>query len=189
MMNSDISNASASDLTERTDYPIYVVCVDDGAQRAGCVAGFVTQCSIDPVRFLVCISKMNHTFEVARNAAHLSLHLLGSDQHDLATLFDHLTSDTCDKFNRCAWDPGRTGVPVLRQCRAWAEGKILDQRDVGDHVAFLMAPVAGGKSTEKGQLTAKEVKDITAGHALGSGSGPSQQNGEAQLGNEDRHGS
>lgn len=154
----------AWELTQRSDYPIYVVGVEYGGQLAGCVAGFVTQCSIEPVRFLVCVSKANHTFEVAKSASAMSLHLLGAGQHDVAVLFGHLTGDTSDKFERIEWEPGQTGAPVLRRCAAWIEAEVLEKQDVGDHVAFLLSPVSGGPGTEPGLLTLSQTGDITAGH-------------------------
>jgi flavin reductase (DIM6/NTAB) family NADH-FMN oxidoreductase RutF len=154
----------ADALTARADYPIYVVCVEHQGQKAGCVAGFVTQCSIDPVRFLVCVSKANHTYQVAKGSNAMSLHLLGSGQHDLALLFGHLTGDTADKFARVDWEPGKTGVPILQRCVAWIEGEIFASHDVGDHVAFLLSPVSGGAGPEHGELTFAQTRDIEAGH-------------------------
>jgi flavin reductase (DIM6/NTAB) family NADH-FMN oxidoreductase RutF len=158
------SNNPAWALSERSDYPIYVVGVAHGGQTAGCVAGFVTQCSIEPVRFLVCVSKANHTYEVAKAASAMSLHLLGAGQHEVAVLFGHLTGDSSDKFSRIDWKPGQTGAPVFERCAAWIEGEVLDQRDVGDHVAFLLMPVSGGPGPEDGLLTLSQTGDITAGH-------------------------
>lgn len=154
----------AAALRERVDNPIYVVCVGHNGQRAGCVAGYVTQCSLDPARFLVCISKANYTYGVAKDSEALSLHLLGSRQHDLAVLFGHLTGDTSDKFSQCEWATGETGAPLLRRCAAWMEGTVLAKHDVGDHVAFLVAPIDGGFGPEEGQLTVKQTTDIEAGH-------------------------
>lgn len=158
------SDKAAAALTARADYPIYVVCVEHEDQKAGCVAGFVTQCSIDPVRFLVCVSKANHTYQVAKDSNAMSLHLLGSEQHDLALLFGHLTGDSSDKFARVDWKPGQTGAPVLQRCVAWIEGEILINHDVGDHVAFLLSPVNGGAGPEGGELTVAQIRDIEAGH-------------------------
>ena len=45
-------NALASEL----DYPMFVVTTAAGGAPAGCLVGFATQCSIDPPRFLVCLS-------------------------------------------------------------------------------------------------------------------------------------
>ena len=45
------------------EYVYFVVTVREDlyAEMSGCLAGFVTQCSIYPLNFLVCISKVNHT--------------------------------------------------------------------------------------------------------------------------------
>lgn len=158
------SEDPAAALGDRVDNPIYVVCVCHDGQRAGCVAGYVTQCSLDPVRFLVCISKANYTYGVASRSEALSLHLLGSEQHDLAVLFGHLTGDTSDKFSQCEWTTGETGAPLLRKCAAWMEGSVMARHDVGDHVAFLVSPIRGGAGPEEGQLTVKQTSDIEAGH-------------------------
>lgn len=155
----------AAALSERVDNPVYVVCVGHHGQQAGCVAGYVTQCSLDPVRFLVCISKANYTYRVAKRSGGLSLHLLGSGQHDLAVLFGHLTGDTADKFGQCEWTTGETGAPLLRRCAAWIEGSVTAKHDVGDHVAFVVSPINGGAGPEEGQLTVKQTSDIEAGHA------------------------
>jgi flavin reductase (DIM6/NTAB) family NADH-FMN oxidoreductase RutF len=160
------SDNPASALTARVNYPIYVACTEHEGQKAGCVAGFVTQCSIDPARFLVCVSKANHNFQVAKNSGAMSLHLLGSQQHDLAVLFGHLTGDSSDKFERTEWKLGQTGVPVLQRCAAWIEGEVLVKQDVGDHVAFLLAPVNGGAGPEDGELTVAQARDIEAGHPV-----------------------
>jgi flavin reductase (DIM6/NTAB) family NADH-FMN oxidoreductase RutF len=151
-------------LVARTDYPLYVITTADAGAPSGCLAGFVTQCSIDPPHLLVCVSRANHTFAVARSAAGLAVHLLGADQADLARVFGGLTGDTVDKFSRCAWRTGETGVPVLEECAAWAEGRTLQRIDVGDHTAFVIEPVAGGTGTHPGQLTYKTAPDLDPGH-------------------------
>jgi NADH-quinone oxidoreductase subunit J len=50
---------------------IVTTCGADG-ERSGCLVGFSTQCSIDPGRFLVCLSRTNHTFAVAQEADFLA---------------------------------------------------------------------------------------------------------------------
>ena len=41
---------------ERVDYPYYVVTVRaPDEEMSGCLAGFVTQCSIDPPNFVACV--------------------------------------------------------------------------------------------------------------------------------------
>src|SRR5581483_8280772 len=62
-------------LAAHLDSPMVIVtaAAPDG-RRSGCLVGFFTQCSIHPPRLLPCISKANHTFEVARAAPVLAVH-------------------------------------------------------------------------------------------------------------------
>ena len=106
------------------DYPMYIVTVGLSGQaepesRSGCLVGFATQCSLNPPRFLVCISKANHTYKLARRAPVLALHIIGPAQHDLAELFGGETGDDVDKFADCRWRPGPGGVPLLTECPRW----------------------------------------------------------------------
>src|SRR4051794_41781759 len=52
------------ELIDELDYPMFIVTVAAGGERAGCLVGFATQCSINPPRFLVCLSDKNRTFRV-----------------------------------------------------------------------------------------------------------------------------
>ena len=58
------------------DGPMYVVTAAAARERAGCLVGFAGQCSIEPERHMVWISKANHTYRVATAAGHLGVHLL-----------------------------------------------------------------------------------------------------------------
>ena len=160
----DPTSAANHAMVERLDYPMFVVTVADGDEASGCLAGFVTQCSIEPARYLVCISKENHTYPVAARSAGLGLHLLGSSQHELAAVFGELTGDRADKLSRVQWRPGATGVPLLAECAAWIEGTVLDRLDLGDHVGHLVEPFAGGPGTSAGLLTFSRVHDLSPGH-------------------------
>lgn len=147
------------------DYPMFVVTAADQATgaRAGCLVGFATQCGIDPFRFLVCVSKSNHTHPVAANARIVAVHALSADQHDLAALFGGQTGDEVDKFAKCDWRSGPDGVPLLTACPRRLVGTILKRFDLGDHTGLLLAPVAeAGEAAPP--LMFSMVRDIEAGH-------------------------
>jgi flavin reductase (DIM6/NTAB) family NADH-FMN oxidoreductase RutF len=155
---------AATALTERADYPLYVVTAGAQEGMSGCLAGFVTQSSMEPVHFLVCISKINHTFEVAQRSPGLAIHLLGSDQRAVASLFGEATGDEVDKFARVRWSSGLTGAPVLAECAAWLEGRIIDRMDAGDHEAFLIDVCVGGPGGHAGRFMLADASDFEAGH-------------------------
>src|ERR1700754_1940903 len=88
------------------DYPMYVVTTRAGDHQAGCLVGFTSQVSIRPQRFLVGLSKRNHTYRVAQHATHLAVHVVPRQHRELARLFGSETGDRTDKFALCTWQPG-----------------------------------------------------------------------------------
>ncbi len=149
----------------RTEYALQVVTtVSSDGEPSGCLVGFATQCSIDPPRFLVCISKINRTYFVSEHADAVALHLIGRDQIPLATLFAEASGDDVDKFSLCRWHPGTTGAPVLADCVAWLEGMVVGRWSVGDHQALLVRPVTGGAGVGRDVLTMQHSPDFRPGH-------------------------
>jgi flavin reductase (DIM6/NTAB) family NADH-FMN oxidoreductase RutF len=150
------------------DYPVFVVtaAAPDG-ERAGCLIGFATQCSIDPPRFLVCLSVKNRTYEVARQAEFLAVHVLADDDRDTAELFGGETGDDVDKLSQVRWHAGPGGAPLLDGADAWFTGRILDVIDLGDHAGFVLEPLEAeaddGTDADR-LLTFQDAKDIDAGH-------------------------
>jgi flavin reductase (DIM6/NTAB) family NADH-FMN oxidoreductase RutF len=148
-----------------TDVPSYVVTTLAAGERAGCLVGFATRCSIDPPRFGVWLSKLNRTYRVAREATTLVVHLLRDGDSDLARLFGGDTGDEVDKFADIEWQPGPDGCPVIHRLD-WFAGSIVDRIDTGDHVAFVVVPGGGRCAHLARQLPSAEVADIDAGHPI-----------------------
>jgi len=163
-----MSSDSFSSVCGSLDYPMIVVTAFDGRERSGCLAGFHTQCSIDPHRWIVCISKTNHTFGVAGQAEWLVVHLLRDDQHGLAQFFGGVTGDAIaphEKFEYTAWRTGPGDAPILAGCN-WLAGRVLERIDCGDHVAHLLEITdAGEEHAPAPQLGFHAARDIRPGHA------------------------
>ncbi|GEL22339.1 putative oxidoreductase [Pseudonocardia sulfidoxydans NBRC 16205] len=150
-------------LVGHLDYPMAIVTAADGHERSGCLVGFHTQCSIEPPRFLICISRRNHTFSVAARSAHLAVHFLDRADYALSVLFGEHTGDEIDKFARCAWRE-QHGVPVLTDVGSWFIGRVLERLPLGDHVGHLVTPVDGHAAGELDQLAFQQVKTMKPGH-------------------------
>ena len=148
------------------DTPVYVVTTAVGAERDGCLVGFASQCSIEPPRFGVWLSKENRTYRAALTAQTLVVHVLRHGDEDLAQLFGGETGDAVDKFEDVDWHAGPDGCPVLARCD-WFAGSIIDRVDTGDHVAFLLAPHAGRyERSDIPHLGIQQIGDIEAGHPI-----------------------
>ena len=147
------------------DYPMYVVTARADDELAGCLVGFTSQVSIRPPRFLVGLSKRNHTYRVALHTDHLAVHLLPRRHRELARLFGSKTGDRVNKFERCAWQAGPHGLSVLTDAVGWFVGSVLSRIDVGDHVGFLLEPITGSAPRKFEQLvTFADVRDLDPGH-------------------------
>jgi flavin reductase (DIM6/NTAB) family NADH-FMN oxidoreductase RutF len=147
------------------DYPMYIVTTRADDAMAGCLVGFTSQVSIHPPRFLVGLSKRNHTYRVAQHAQHLAVHVVPRRHGELARLFGGETGDETDKFARCSWRTGPRDLPILEGASGWFVGDVLNHYDLGDHVGFLLEPVAGSAPDTFEQLvTFADVRDLDPGH-------------------------
>jgi flavin reductase (DIM6/NTAB) family NADH-FMN oxidoreductase RutF len=150
---------------ERLDCPYYVITVRaPDEEMSGCLATFVTQCSIDPPNFIACVSRVNHTWGVAVRSTAMGLHLLGRDQQGVARLFGEETGDVVDKFADVDWRLGTTGAPLLADVAVAVEGTILGHFSVGDHEAFLVRATRAAAGPEQGLLTVRSGPPIHPGH-------------------------
>lgn len=146
------------------DYPMYIATTAAEGERSGCLVGFTTQCSIDPQRFLLCLSDKNRTYRVAQSATVVAMHLVPAGADDLAELFGSQTGDDVDKFAHCEWRPGPEGVPVLARCPNWFAGRVLERIEAGDHQALLLEPIESGEGDEPSQFDFHRAKRLEPGH-------------------------
>jgi flavin reductase (DIM6/NTAB) family NADH-FMN oxidoreductase RutF len=153
-------------LAGELDYPMIIVTTTSrSGERAGCLVGFHTQCSIDPLRWAVLLSVENHTYRVALDAAVLAVHFPSGRDRDLAELFGSTTGDEIDKFSRCNWTEGTDAVPLLSRCPNRFVGRILDVVEAtGDHSCFVLEPVASEHVPHLDQLMFQSVKGLRPGH-------------------------
>jgi len=158
------ARATFNDLTGELDYPMFIVTTAADGERTGCLVGFATQASIDPPRFLVCLSKSNRTYRVGRGAAALAVHLVPEDATDLVELFGGRTGDELDKFERCDWTEGPEGLPILDGCSSWFAAHVLARLDAGDHEALLLEPFEAHKGHGDQPFPFHRAKRIEPGH-------------------------
>lgn len=163
-------NEVFDDLVGSIDPPMYVVTAraSDG-EPVGCLVGFATQCSIDPPRFLVCVSEQNHTFGPAMVAEHVVVHVLRATDRAVAAQFGAITADDLerggvDKFARFEVVDGPGGAPVIVGLD-WFGGRVLERTDCGDHWAMVLEPVSGDASrAAERQLGLQDTAGFRAGH-------------------------
>jgi flavin reductase (DIM6/NTAB) family NADH-FMN oxidoreductase RutF len=152
-------------LMTRMDTAMIVLTASDGDERAGCLVGFHTQSSIEPRRYSIWVSKMNHTYRVARRARSLAVHLLADGDRDVAERFGSLTGDDVDKFAGIEWEPGPDGVPLLARCpNRFVARPVALHDDDGDHACVVIEPVDTWATADFAPLRFDAIQDIEPGH-------------------------
>jgi flavin reductase (DIM6/NTAB) family NADH-FMN oxidoreductase RutF len=148
------------------DTPLVVVTTAAREERAGCVVGFHSQCSITPRRAAIWLSKANYTYRVGLHTEVFAVHWLTETDHSIAELFGTVTGDEVDKFARCGWSEGPEGVPLLDDCPNRMVGRRVAMLvESSDHVCILLEPllVSGGSFRP---LRLSAVSDLDAGHPV-----------------------
>ncbi|HEX8074067.1 MAG TPA: flavin reductase family protein [Thermoleophilaceae bacterium] len=164
-MPADEAARAFESLVGSLDYPMFIATTRGAGERAGCLVGFATQCSIDPPRFLVCVSDKNRTYRVIESGAEaMVVHVAPRDAHDLVELFGGDTGDEEDKFEHCEWRDGPEGVPVLSACPSWFAGWLVDRVRLGDHVGYVLEPFDGAADPDLRPYPFARAKRIEPGH-------------------------
>jgi flavin reductase (DIM6/NTAB) family NADH-FMN oxidoreductase RutF len=138
----DVSDEMFGDLMAMLDSPVFVVTTQADGHPSGCLVGFATQTSAQPPSFMVGLPLAHHTAEVASRSDYLAVHVLPRGQHILAEQFGGQSADQSDMFTRCSWRGGPMGMPILDDAAAWFVGRTVSRSEVGDHVAYLLEPLA-----------------------------------------------
>ena len=159
-----VDSDSFDALVGELDYSMFIVTAAAGDEREGCLVGFATQTSIDPSRFLICLSVKNRTTRLAARAEYLAVHFVPAEAEGLAELFGGVTGDDTDKFAQAAWSPGPEGLPILDGCVNWFAGRVLERIELGDHVGHLLEPVACRHGASGPDFDFHRAKRIEPGH-------------------------
>jgi flavin reductase (DIM6/NTAB) family NADH-FMN oxidoreductase RutF len=151
-------------LMGQLDYSLLIATVAADGDRSGCLVGFASQVSINPPRFLLCLSVKNRTYRVAQGADVIVVHFVPEQAEELAVLFGGETGDEIDKFSRCDWRESPSGAPILNDLENWFAGRVLDRFAFGDHCGFLLEPIDGETHRSEAPLTFRRAKWIEPGH-------------------------
>ncbi len=146
------------------DYPVFVVTAQADGQPSGCLVSFANQASAEPPIFQVGISKSTDTYAVAGRSQHLAVHVLARHHRALAELFGG-RGDESSKFHRCRWRAGPQGMPILDDAIAWFVGRTVGRIGMGDHVQYVLEPVATwAPECSDDPLYLSDIDDIDPGY-------------------------
>ena len=111
-----------------------VTTLDAEGKMHGLTANSFSSVSLDPPLVLWSQATSAGSHPAFKNAERFTINILAEDQHTLA---NHFASRSPDKFAGIEYDLGVDGLPLLRDCSAWLECKVVSRYPGGDHVIFV----------------------------------------------------
>ena len=144
----------------RIPYGIYVVGVrgnGDGAMNA-LAASWVTQCSFDPPLVMVAVRKDSLTYELVKAGRVFSLNLLDKKDRGIIRILERPARSTGDKLGKVGHDEQDTGAPILRHAFAYAECKVRELYEPGDHALVVGEVVHAGLRGKGTPLMCADLK-------------------------------
>ncbi|BCB90744.1 flavin-dependent reductase [Phytohabitans suffuscus] len=112
-----------------------------GSPPVGFTATSFTSVSLRPPLVSFCLDRGSSSWPTLERAAHVGVHLLGEDQHEVARTF---ATSGIDRFAaHTGWRYGPHGVPLLDSPAAWLLCRVTGRVAAGDHAIVLAEPLHG----------------------------------------------
>jgi flavin reductase (DIM6/NTAB) family NADH-FMN oxidoreductase RutF/DNA-binding IclR family transcriptional regulator len=111
-----------------------ITTVDRTGQCFGVTANSFSSVSLDPPLVLWSQAVKSPSHPVFLEAPRFAINILAEDQLELSNRF---ASSGIDKFANVETDIGAGEIPLLRNCCAWLECKVVSRLPGGDHVIFV----------------------------------------------------
>jgi flavin reductase (DIM6/NTAB) family NADH-FMN oxidoreductase RutF len=119
--------------------PVVAITSADGEVRNGMIIDSAIRASIVPAipRIAVFIHKFNFSHDLIFGSGAFALHLLRTDQYDLIHHLGFHSRRDVDKLATVPHRIGATGAPLLADCYAHFDCRVINAMDAGSSTCFL----------------------------------------------------
>lgn len=142
-------------------YGLYVVTAGNGQNIGGMIASWVSQVSYAPPLIMLAVHPKRYTHHLIRDYASFVLHVLDKGQKDFLSRFKG--PSPAGKLSGLKWTPGITGAPVLADCPASLECRVIHFLAPGNHTLFIGEVVQAGRRKEALPLTSLDYSGMYVG--------------------------
>ncbi len=147
--------ATANSALDKISYGLYIVTsIKDNSINGQC-CNTVFQLTSNPLRVSICLNKKNLTHEYVMDSGVFAVSMLAADQTEAVRRFGYQSGRNMDKFAGIEYLSGQNGCPILKNCLAYFEAKVLPEKtvDVGTHTLFVADVTAGRMVANEEALT------------------------------------
>lgn len=142
-------------------YGLYVVTAGQGQRIGGMIASWVSQVSYSPPLIMLAVHPKRYTHALIQEGGGFVLHVLDRTQKDFLARFKG--PDPAGKLSGLEWRAGMTGAPVLADCPAFLECRVVDSMAPGNHTLFVGQIVQAEMYAEADLLTSLDYFGMYVG--------------------------
>jgi flavin reductase (DIM6/NTAB) family NADH-FMN oxidoreductase RutF len=119
--------------------PVVAITTAAGGVKNGLIVNSAQRASLVPSipRLSMYISKINYSHDLIYRSGVFTMHLLRNDQWDLIWRLGFQSARDADKLAGLDMIEGHTGCPILKDCIAGFECKVVNAMDTGASTFFL----------------------------------------------------
>ncbi len=114
----------------------------------GMIVSWATQISYEPPLVLVAVHPKRYTHGLILKSRSFALNILSTEQKYLVSRFK--APEINNRFSGIKWRKGKTGSPILNECIAFLDCRLVDTYEPGNHTLFIGEIIDGDiNSNEK----------------------------------------
>ena len=122
---------------------VMVITTKMGQKLNGMSAAWVSRAAEQPFLVMASIYKENYSHDLIRKSRIFAVNYLKEGQQGLAIHFGKQSGRDVDKFMKVPYFTEKTGAPILRDCLAFLDCRVVRKMDSGDHTIFLGETLSG----------------------------------------------
>lgn len=123
---------------------VYVISTAFEGRMNALTAAWVARASFVPPLITVSIGKTRFSHAMILGSGVFAVSVLGEDDIEMGRHFGLKTGRKTDKFEGIDYETKVTGCPVLKECIAWLDCRVVSSHDAGDHTIFIGEVLDGG---------------------------------------------
>jgi len=121
---------------------IYILTSRSGEKFGGATVTWVSQASFKPPLVMAAVRPASNVYECLQESGIAALHVVSTDQRELAQRFFKPTNVSDGLFNEEPFIAGKTGAPVLMSAAAYLECRVRHGvKTEGDYVVVVLEVV------------------------------------------------
>jgi uncharacterized repeat protein (TIGR04076 family) len=116
---------------------VVVITARSGEKLNGMSACWVNRAAEQPFLVMVSVWKRNFSHDLIHRSGVFAVNILRRDQVDIARHFGKQSGREVEKFSNIHYKTEKTGSPIMTDCLAYLDCRIVSTTDAGDHTIFL----------------------------------------------------